>query len=138
MIRLPPRSTRTDTLCPYSTLFRSCAAHRGARGPGADGRRSGARGERTGRRWPPAVAVVADSGADEPADGAAVAAVDDDQFHPHYHRAVDPAPRARASADAAEPGAGRPQPVSLTVRDAAGPQRGEPHRGDRKSTRLNS
>src|SRR3546814_1308093 len=24
MIRLPPRSTRTDTLCPYTTLFRSC------------------------------------------------------------------------------------------------------------------
>src|SRR3546814_12761360 len=23
MIRRPPRSTRTDTLCPYSTLFRS-------------------------------------------------------------------------------------------------------------------
>src|SRR3546814_4865885 len=26
MIRLPPRSTRTDTLCPYTTLFRSCSA----------------------------------------------------------------------------------------------------------------
>src|SRR3546814_5876296 len=24
MIRLPPRSTRTDTLCPYTTLFRTC------------------------------------------------------------------------------------------------------------------
>src|SRR3546814_9338311 len=24
MIRLPPRSTRTDTLFPYATLFRSC------------------------------------------------------------------------------------------------------------------
>src|SRR3546814_13643782 len=23
-IRRPPRSTRTDTLCPYTTLFRSC------------------------------------------------------------------------------------------------------------------
>src|SRR3546814_20711878 len=23
MIRLPPRSSRTDTLCPYTTLFRS-------------------------------------------------------------------------------------------------------------------
>src|SRR3546814_20712812 len=37
MIRRPPRSTRTDTLFPYTTLFRSvrsaatrCAAHRGA------------------------------------------------------------------------------------------------------------
>src|SRR3546814_14965756 len=26
MIRLPPRSTRTDTLFPYTTLFRSIAA----------------------------------------------------------------------------------------------------------------
>src|SRR3546814_944555 len=26
MIRRPPRSTRTDTLCPYTTLFRSCCA----------------------------------------------------------------------------------------------------------------
>src|SRR3546814_1764443 len=25
MIRRPPRSTRTDTLVPYTTLFRSCA-----------------------------------------------------------------------------------------------------------------
>src|SRR3546814_11482417 len=24
MIRLPPRSTRTDTLCPYTTFFLSC------------------------------------------------------------------------------------------------------------------
>src|SRR3546814_9683096 len=30
MIRLPPRSTRTDTLFPYTTLFRS----RSQRGPG--------------------------------------------------------------------------------------------------------
>src|SRR3546814_4848203 len=28
MIRRPPRSTRTDTLFPYTTLFRSCAARR--------------------------------------------------------------------------------------------------------------
>src|SRR3546814_2079192 len=28
MIRRPPRSTRTDTLFPYTTLFRSDAAHR--------------------------------------------------------------------------------------------------------------
>src|SRR3546814_16141617 len=26
MIRRPPRSTRTDTLCPYTTLFRSVSA----------------------------------------------------------------------------------------------------------------
>src|SRR3546814_9684706 len=27
MIRRPPRSTRTDTLFPYTTLFRSCRLH---------------------------------------------------------------------------------------------------------------
>src|SRR3546814_8534051 len=27
MIRRPPRSTRTDTLCPYTTLFRSVDQH---------------------------------------------------------------------------------------------------------------
>src|SRR3546814_4342458 len=32
MIRRPPRSTLTDTLFPYSTLFRSRAALRGDRG----------------------------------------------------------------------------------------------------------
>src|SRR3546814_14505211 len=31
MIRRPPRSTRTDTLCPYTTLFRSHAGQRQAR-----------------------------------------------------------------------------------------------------------
>src|SRR3546814_4627316 len=30
MIRRPPRSTRTDTLFPYTTLFRSIATARGA------------------------------------------------------------------------------------------------------------
>src|SRR3546814_7730716 len=29
MIRRPPRSTRTDTLFPYTTLFRSCSARAG-------------------------------------------------------------------------------------------------------------
>src|SRR3546814_11978788 len=29
MIRRPPRSTRTDTLFPYTTLFRSCTVQRG-------------------------------------------------------------------------------------------------------------
>src|SRR3546814_13481658 len=31
MIRLPPRSTRTDTLFPYTTLFRSLLPARGER-----------------------------------------------------------------------------------------------------------
>src|SRR3546814_9846059 len=32
MIRRPPRSTRTDTLFPYTTLFRSCSVCRRLRG----------------------------------------------------------------------------------------------------------
>src|SRR3546814_16834355 len=40
MIRRPPRSTRTDTLFPYTTLFRSCREH--AAFPGHAGRCAGA------------------------------------------------------------------------------------------------
>src|SRR3546814_9902398 len=42
MIRRPPRSTRTDTLFPYTTLFRSPApAHRRRREPRLAGRAAG-------------------------------------------------------------------------------------------------
>src|SRR3546814_8977232 len=37
MIRRPPRSTRTDTLFPYTTLFRSALAPPGRMVPGAPG-----------------------------------------------------------------------------------------------------
>src|SRR3546814_21036738 len=45
MIRRPPRSTRTDTLFPYTTLFRSTlrgdeGAHQGGRQLGAEPRRA--------------------------------------------------------------------------------------------------
>src|SRR3546814_3816831 len=49
MIRRPPRSTRTDTLFPYTTLFRSAASRRRHR----RGRRRGREG--AGRRRPPGV-----------------------------------------------------------------------------------
>src|SRR3546814_181172 len=39
MIRRPPRSTRTDTLFPYTTLFRSPSDDRRHRLPQAKGRR---------------------------------------------------------------------------------------------------
>src|SRR3546814_20903062 len=38
MIRLPPRSTRTDTLFPYTTLFRSLRARDDPQGEGTAGR----------------------------------------------------------------------------------------------------
>src|SRR3546814_15653561 len=50
MIRRPPRSTRTDTLFPYTTLFRSAFARR-QRQPVAAALRSGAR--ETSPRQPP-------------------------------------------------------------------------------------
>src|SRR3546814_13073685 len=43
MIRRPPRSTRTDTLFPYTTLFRSQAARANAKKFG--GKKAAARGE---------------------------------------------------------------------------------------------
>src|SRR3546814_8585020 len=44
MIRRPPRSTRTDTLFPYTTLFRGCGGRRSPRP-----RRRGARAGQTRR-----------------------------------------------------------------------------------------
>src|SRR3546814_14973717 len=40
MLRRPPRATRTDTLFPYTTLFRSPRAHRSTRPPGRRRRRA--------------------------------------------------------------------------------------------------
>src|SRR3546814_4600511 len=48
MIRRPPRSTRTDTLLPYTTLFRSLRA--GPAGRGACGEGEGALSARPGSR----------------------------------------------------------------------------------------
>src|SRR3546814_7605483 len=50
MIRRPPRSTRTDTLFPYTTLFRSALSH--AARPGGDHLRqpAPAEGPRSGLR----------------------------------------------------------------------------------------
>src|SRR3546814_14460009 len=48
MIRLPPISTRTDTLCPYTTLFRSMGTARNDLGRKAP--ESGAPDIRAGRR----------------------------------------------------------------------------------------
>src|SRR3546814_18185903 len=50
MIRRPPRSTRTDTLFPYTTLFRAPALSRGARRGGAGAGRPLLAGDLRGRR----------------------------------------------------------------------------------------
>src|SRR3546814_1962892 len=49
MIRRPPRSTRTDTLFPYTTLFRSCRRLPASRLPAPSDAPSAARGV----AWPP-------------------------------------------------------------------------------------
>src|SRR3546814_16409448 len=56
MIRRPPRSTRTDTLFPYTTLFRSPVDRAGGWWSRADRRRDkypGRRYHATTRRWSP-------------------------------------------------------------------------------------
>src|SRR3546814_19441265 len=61
MIRRPPRSTRTDTLFPYTTLFRSCvrlkerlnsSAPHGKRPGKSNASQKVARGKRKGRSAP--------------------------------------------------------------------------------------
>src|SRR3546814_6592118 len=58
MIRRPPRSTRTDTLFPYTTLFRSSSACGIVRRNRPNGRRTckAASRRRSVRRSPPATA----------------------------------------------------------------------------------
>src|SRR3546814_1807705 len=53
MIRRPPRSTRTDTLFPYSTLFRSVLFQREGQAPdpGGPGRVQDRRSRRLAHRW---------------------------------------------------------------------------------------
>src|SRR3546814_4779251 len=63
MIRRPPRSTRTDTLFPYTTLFRSLCCHRHRAGVGRSDlpRRAANRltgGEGQWRRRPAGVPVT--------------------------------------------------------------------------------
>src|SRR3546814_15458811 len=75
MIRRPPRSTRTDTLFPYTTLFRSQARHLGV---GRDRRAAFGGVERVERDQPgvvhPAVRIgvaVAEAGLERRAGGMA-------------------------------------------------------------------
>src|SRR3546814_3627487 len=82
MIRRPPRSTRTDTLFPYTTLFRS-------HGPLA-----GAERRRRGRRDPGAAAVPACPGLRRNPGVLAVAAAGRARL-PGLHPPLGPGPRRR-------------------------------------------
>src|SRR3546814_16266061 len=114
MIRRPPRSTRTDTLFPYTTLFRSRNAARQSDRPRADGeaRRQGdgrsgprrrdradrkRRGLEFGRRSGGLLRV--ESGGDQPCQGRGAAAVDKRRARqrgvPRPHRNRDATPDLR-------------------------------------------
>src|SRR3546814_12098338 len=62
MLRRPPRSTRTDTLFPYTTLFRSRRNHGPGGGPGPV-RRCAATGRPAGARTRPPDSAVGARGA---------------------------------------------------------------------------
>src|SRR3546814_3989178 len=73
MIRRPPRSTRTDTLLPYTTLFRSVPPDRRQERGRRDRRRGDAVGCDTGRRAGfAAVKIVAASALKALGDGTAI------------------------------------------------------------------
>src|SRR3546814_4215027 len=57
MIRRPPRSTRTDTLLPYTTLFRSPVSGPDVGARGGEAQPAAARVGRCGRTVPPVSAV---------------------------------------------------------------------------------
>src|SRR3546814_5884185 len=118
MIRRPPRSTRTDTLFPYTTLFRSADryAARPRRERSALDRRVP---DRQARGRPAAVLASGLVGLDRTRElqGAAAAMVRDD-LPDRYH--------ARKRLPARDPWLAPPRSSA------------PPSRGDRKSTRLNS
>src|SRR3546814_8456331 len=105
MIRRPPISTRTDTLFPYTTLFRSAALREVGKGRhlsqgtlSADGRsgpavRRPARGIRRHRR---AVRVLVRRRRGSRADGLSRARIEPDGAF-GYRRTIHPAPRQRSA-----------------------------------------
>src|SRR3546814_6396842 len=80
MRRVPPRSTRTDTLFPYSTLFRSDHARSAGRpAPPRDGRDRGLRAARTSGppgRVPPPMRTEPEAGLAVPTRLAEIAEVE--------------------------------------------------------------
>src|SRR3546814_9258826 len=60
MIRRPPRATLTDTLFPYTTLFRSTRPPAASRSPNSRGSAMPQLAKRMGRAKPSAIMVVAE------------------------------------------------------------------------------
>src|SRR3546814_13760108 len=118
MIRRPPRSTRTDTLFPYTTLFRSLPDEDAAAGRGSRGQRQ-ARGVQRPPADDPSGPHRAPVGSREPADGGAGLSLD---------RGTDPEDRRQGGAGGPEEGAGaaglagaRPPEIgSASCRDCVG------------------
>src|SRR3546814_5524177 len=114
MIRRPPRSTRTDTLFPYTTLFRSSAGE----------------GEETSSNAVRAEPVEAPSLPSTPSEEKDSPSTSSGQTE---EKARKPAPTERASDPAIPAGTTM---TRLTVREALRDAMAEEI--DRKSTRLNS
>src|SRR3546814_10609728 len=118
MIRRPPRSTRTDTLFPYTTLFRSRAASAAGDGPAR-------------------VRIVGtvDQGSHAEAERAALrpAEYGSERVEAHVeHGAPNAAPvQARTARPALEPASG-------LLPDLPADRRGRPDHRERNSTRRNS
>src|SRR3546814_8409848 len=144
MIRRPPRSTRTDTLFPYTTLFRSHVGRREVSGEilavaGAHEAHLRIAAAQFGELRPVADDILR-SGKVECQESLDVL-FDRDPAHIHGDRPrrVEEVLRPRAKerrVDAARPEREMTEPARLTVRLQPG---GRDERGaDRKSTRLNS
>src|SRR3546814_5252254 len=125
MIRRPPRSTRTDTLFPYTTLFRSAGRHRDDHG---------CRGE-------------VGLGVDVEADGEHVVGPDDeadetDRHHGVGHAEIAEHRLARESrhdvADDAESRQDHDVDLGVTEEPEQVLEQNRVAAADRKSTRLNS
>src|SRR3546814_6149561 len=117
MIRQPPRSTRTETLFPYTTLFRS--PHRPQRHPALWRKRAGHR--RAG--WPHRRSATEDRGDGAAGDRRRPAPGDAALRRQPLPHGPDPQPRPAAAEPERHP-AGRPRPLGRA--ETAFDARGEP------------
>src|SRR3546814_20469101 len=126
MIRRPPRSTRTDTLVPYTTLFRSLDLVRGQVGRQAVGVLETARPLRRGYpgvgKFPVSIGQLSGLGVDASGEAIVFPELEDDDVFQFQPVRLDPL------------GMNHRMPVAVF----AGLAQPDPRRGDRKSTRLNS